>query len=157
MDRWDNQGAWDTTESADNGSDTRAPQSVEVATATEPVSGAPTWRFLRGLLAGLLPLMLLAAIVALTLALALVVRLLTAPQGFLFERQVVIPVLGAGLLLGALIYALEVVLALRRVRLWREAGDTARVAGMLWSLGFGAVLVLLPLLLAALLPQHPAP
>jgi hypothetical protein len=140
---------------ADGLEDAFAPQPVAVA--TEAIGGPAIWRFLRGLLAGLLPLVLLVGIVLLTLALALVARLLVAPQGFLFERQVVVPVLGVGLLLGALVYTLEAVLAMRRVHHWQEVGDTARAAGALWALGLSGALVLLPVLLATLLPQHPAP
>jgi len=47
--------------------------------------------------------------------------------------------------------------ALRQVDSWQRAGDASPATVTLWSLGATALLVLLPVLLAWLLPQHPAP
>ncbi len=70
---------------------------------------------------------------------------------------VTVLVLGAGLLLAVVMFGAGCARALRQVGSWQRAGDASPAAVALWSLGATALLVLLPVLLALLLPQHPAP
>jgi hypothetical protein len=105
---------------------------------------------------GLLPLGLLAVLLAMMVALAAGVRQLTAAQGFFAQQQTVIIVLVGGLLLAVAVYAGVLVYALRRVAGWQREGAVHQATGAMWALGITVLLVLLPLVLAALLPQHPA-
>lgn len=109
-----------------------------------------------GVLAGLVPLAILVLLGALTFTLTALARQLSLSQGFFFEQRAVVAVLGGGLALSASIYALACVRALRRARTWQQLGSPTRAAGMLCSLGLSALVVVLPLLLAIFLPQHPA-
>jgi hypothetical protein len=111
----------------------------------------------RGLLVGLTPLVRLVIIAGVALLLTALARALTASVGFFTQQQVTVLVLGAGLLLAAVMYGAGCVRALRQVGTWQRAGDASPAAVALWSLGATALLVLLPVLLAWLLPQHPAP
>ena len=111
----------------------------------------------RGLLVGIMPLVRLLVIVGLALLLTALGRILTAGQGFFTQQQVSVIVLGAGLLLAAAMYVAGCIRALRHVGQWQRTGDAAPAAVALWVLGATALLVLLPVLLALVLPQHPAP
>ena len=112
----------------------------------------------RGILAGLAPLARLVALVALTLVLTAIARTVTASLGFFAQQQVSVLVFSVGLLLGIAVYIVSCVRLLRRIAVWqRYVTDTPLAAGALWTLAVSAVLVLLPFLLAILLPQHPAP
>jgi hypothetical protein len=110
-----------------------------------------------GLATGLLPLAPLAGITILALALAAPARQLLAGQGFFAQQQAAVIVITLGLAAAAASYTVLCVRALRRVREWQQTGEAAQAAQALWALGGTALVVLLPLLLAILLPQHPAP
>ena len=111
----------------------------------------------RGLLVGLTPLVRLVIIAGVALLLTALARALTASLGFFTQQEVSVLVLGAGLLLAAVMFGTRCVRALWQVGRWQRAGDASPAAAALWSLGATALLVLLPVLLAWLLPQHPAP
>lgn len=120
--------------------------------SSAPSSGG-LWR---GVLAGLVPLGLLVVLLAATLALTALIRQAVLPQGFFAEQWAVVLTLSIGLAVAAAAYAIACIRTLRQVRTWRRADDGARAAGALWALGVTALIVLLPLLLAVFLPQHPA-
>ena len=111
--------------------------------------------WLAGLI-GLAPLLALVVVAAASVVLTIVARQLTLGQGFFVEQRITALVLGAGLALAALVYVIGCVRTLRRARAWQAAGDAARAAGTLWALGITAVLVVVPVVVAVLLPQHPA-
>lgn len=112
---------------------------------------------LRGMLEGLVPLALLAVVMALGIALTLGARLATAAQGFDVEQTVAVSVAALTLLLAAILYTIACVRALRSARVWERAGNQPRAQGVLWGLALCVLLVLVPIVLAAVLPQHPAP
>ena len=53
-------------------------------------------------------------------------------------------------------FTLVSVRVFRQARAWREAGEATAATATLWGLGASALLVLVPVLLGILLPQHPA-
>ena len=112
---------------------------------------------LRGALLGLVPLVLLVLIIAIALALAALVRQLFAASGFFAQQQAAIIILVAGFVLALVVYVIAIVLTTRRIASWQQNGIAARARAALWSLGITALIVILPFLVAILLPQHPAP
>src|SRR5437868_4253297 len=112
---------------------------------------------LRGILVGLVPLVLLALSIVLELLLTAFARQWFAASGFFVRQQVALIVLISGFVLAVVIYALAIVLTLRRMKGWQEDGAVMWARSALWTLGITALIVVVPLLLAVLLPQHPAP
>jgi hypothetical protein len=55
------------------------------------------------------------------------------------------------------VYGIAVVRTLRAWRSHMQAGDKAVVTGMLWALIITAIILALPVIVGALVPQHPAP
>jgi hypothetical protein len=123
-------------------------------TATQPL--IQSRGFQRGLLSGFVPLALLLGVLLFSLALTLVVRGLLASADFATQGLVQPLVFGAGLLLGIVLFVVTTVLTFRRIGRWRQSGETERAIGALWALGITAVLLLLPFVLAFVLPQSPA-
>ncbi len=109
----------------------------------------------RGALVGLIPLGLLAGTVALTLAGAALARLLFAGSGFFAQQQAAVIVLIAGLILAIAVFSVAIWRVLRRVAIWQQG--EARASAALWTLGATALVIVVPVLLALLLLQHPAP
>jgi hypothetical protein len=130
----------------------RSPMPV-IADTTRAANGGA----LRGALAGLVPLALLAAIIAAAFLLTALVRQATAPEGFYAQQQAVVIVLVAGLVIAAIVYVVTCVRTLRRAAAWRQVGISTRATGALAALAATALIVLLPFILAVVLPQHPAP
>lgn len=112
---------------------------------------------LRGALFGLVPLGLLVLIIAIVLALAALARQLFSASGFFAQQQAAVIILIAGFVLALVVYVIAIVLTMRLIASWQQNGIAARVRAALWSLGITALIVILPLLVAVLLPQHPAP
>ena len=112
---------------------------------------------LRGALLGLVPLVLLVLIITIALALAALARQLFAASGFFAQQQAAIIILVAGFVLALVVYVIAIVLTTRRIASWQQNGIAARARAALWSLGITALIVILPFLVAILLPQHPAP
>ena len=119
----------------------------------------PLWEndTLQGALRGLVPLGLLMVIVVITLTLTAFIRQLVAASGFFAQQQAAVITLIVGLLLALVIYGVAIFFTLRRVANWQQTGVTARARAALWALGVTAFIVVLPVLLAIVLPQHPAP
>src|SRR5262245_38879191 len=117
--------------------------------ATGPLRG--------GLATGLLPLAPPIGITVVSLVLATFARQLTASPDFFTQQWAAVLILALGLIASAAAYTVLCMRALRRVSAWQQAGEAAQAARALWALGGTALVVLLPLLLAILLPQHPAP
>ena len=111
----------------------------------------------RGLLVGLIPLVLLAAVVGISILLTALARQLFAGSGFFAQQQAALIVLIAGLILAIAAFAVAIWRVLRRVAAWQQSEARARANATLWALGATALIVVLPVLLALLLPQHPAP
>ncbi len=115
---------------------------------------SPLWL---GALIGLLPLLVLAVIEAAAVVLTAGARALTVGQGFAAEQLATALTLGVGLALGFVAYATLLVLVWRRIIVWRHAGQERQATGALFALALTALVVLLPVVLALLIPQHPAP
>ena len=112
---------------------------------------------LRGTLRGLVALGLLVVIVVIALALTALMRQLVAGSGFFAQQQAAVITLIVGLLLAIVVYGVAIFFTLRRVATWQQIGAAAQARAALWALGITAFIVVLPVLLAIVLPQHPAP
>lgn len=111
----------------------------------------------RGLVVGVVPLALVAAVVALFLVVEMLVGHLTAGQDFFTAQRIAVIVLIVGMIATIATYAVSCRVALRRIVAWQAAGDQAPARGALLGLALTALVVLLPVLLAVFVPQHPAP
>ncbi len=132
--------------------------SIEDATAVarEPVTSVKG-SAMRGTLIGLIPLGLLASCVALAVLLTVLARLLFANAGFFTQQQAAVIVLIVGLILTIAVFAVAIWRVLRRVKVWQQDGVTIQANAALWALGASALVIVVPILLALLLPQHPFP
>jgi hypothetical protein len=111
----------------------------------------------RSLVFGLEPLIPQVLIVGLTIGLAWLARQITAGAGFYTQQWAAGIIVVLAILAGAVALVIFSVRALRQVRTWQEAGLAAQASAALWGLVVVALVVLLPLLLAIAIPQHPAP
>jgi len=111
----------------------------------------------RGVLVGLIPLGLLAGIVVITLLVTALVRQLFAGSGFFVQQQAALIALIVGLVLAVVVFALASWRVLRRVKIWQRDGTTRQANAALWALTATVLIIVLPVLLALILPQHPAP
>lgn len=112
---------------------------------------------LQGILAGLIPLGFLLLIVAITVLLTTLARQFFASSGFFAQQQASVIVLIAGLVVALVVYIIAIVRTLRNVTTWQRAGAAAQARAALLALGCTALVVLLPVVLAIVLPQNPAP
>ena len=111
----------------------------------------------QGVLTGLIPLGLLIVLVTVTMLLTTLVRLLFANAGFFTQQQASVIVLILGLILTIAVFAVAIWRVLRRVAIWQQNVVTIQANAALWTLGLTALVVVVPVLLAILLPQHPFP
>lgn len=126
-------------------------QPSTLSTQTIPDSG---WR---GFGRGLVPLVILAGFSAITLMLTLATKQIATGIDFATRDWLVAGPLIVGLVASAVAYILALVVAFRRWRTQLRKGDNADATGMLWALIVTALVVVLPVVVAALVPQHPAP
>lgn len=135
-------------------------QPVQSATTPQPAAAGLPWSahtFWRGLGIGFVPLALLIAAVATTIALTTLARLVSAPAGFLVWQWIVAGVWVVGLVISTAVFLYAAFRVLRRAKGWQRDGQFSQASGTFWALGVTALLVLLPLLVAFVFPQHPAP
>ncbi len=104
---------------------------------------------------GLIPLVVLLAIVTATLFAVALTRELIPTSEFFTQQQVALIVLIGGLTLATGLSIIALIWALRRIASWQARGMRARVA--LFALLATALIVALPVVLAIVLPQSPAP
>lgn len=110
-----------------------------------------------GVLAGLMPLIRLVILFAIALVLPTVARLVLSSADFGTQQAVVLIATAVLLLAAAVLYAVSLVGTFRRMRAWRESGQGTQATAALWTLVVTALVVALPVVVAALWPQHPAP
>jgi len=96
-------------------------------------------------------------VLALVLAITALTRQLLATSGFFVQQEWVLIVLIAGMVLAIVVYAGSIWRILRRMATWQQAGMRGQARFALWALGATALVVIIPVLLTLLLPQHPAP
>ena len=111
----------------------------------------------RGALVGLIPLGLLTGIVAITLLFTVLARQLVAGSGFFVQQQTALIALIVGLVLAIVVFTVASWRVLRHVKIWQRDGTTKQANAALWALTATAMIIVLPVLLAIILPQHPAP
>jgi hypothetical protein len=124
---------------------------------TQSVSLSPKGSVLHGILVGLIPLGFLLLVVAITVLLTALARQLVASSGFFAQQQASVAVLIAGLVVALVIFILAIVRTLRNITSWQRSGARDQARAALLALGCTALVVLLPMVLAIVLPQHPAP
>jgi uncharacterized membrane protein YidH (DUF202 family) len=129
----------------------------ETNVAAQERATAPKRSGWRGVLVGLIPLGLLAGIVAITLLVTALARQLVAGSGFFMQQQTALIALTVGLVLAIVVYAVASWRVLRRVKIWQRDGTTTQANAAVWALTATALIIVLPVLLALILPQHPAP
>jgi hypothetical protein len=97
----------------------------------------------------LTPLALLSVTIVATLVGIAFVRNLTASGGFFVEQQYVILVVFIGLILAAVAYTTSIIVAFKKINKWHETKKTKKAIGATWGLGMTAIIITLPMLLAA--------
>ena len=112
---------------------------------------------LRGVLVGLIPLGLLLLVVAITVLLTALARQLVASSGFFARQQASMIVLIVGLVVALMFYITAIVRIMRNITSWQRSGADDQARATLLALGFSALIVLLPVVLAIVLPQNAAP
>lgn len=122
----------------------------------EQTSPASRGSFLAGLLRGLIPVIVAAVLLTITTAGAAWIRNATNTEGFFAQQAADVFVVAFGLLITVLVFAVLAFRAFRVVREWQAKGVTASATGALWALAITAGLMLVPIVLAFALPQHPA-
>lgn len=132
--------------------------SVEETTATSPQSSVEAkGSALHGVLIGLIPLGLLAGFVLIALVATALARELTAGGGFYVQQEAALVTLIVGLVLAIVVFAIACWRVLHQVGLWQKAGAVKQAVATLWTLGCTALVIISPIVLATLLPQHPFP
>ena|SRR5947209_6425917 len=122
----------------------------ELSSQQEPGAG-------RGILLGLRPLALLVAILIVTLLLDMLIRMLDVAAGFFVQQNIALTTAIVGFGAAIVVYIIAIVRTLKHVETWQQEGATKPARLALWSLGITALVVVLPVLVAIVLPQHPAP
>jgi hypothetical protein len=112
---------------------------------------------IRGVWTGLIPLALFVFFVAIALVTTAFARQLVVDSGFAVQGQVALINLVAGLILAIAVFGVAVWRVLRRVALWQQIGESVQAKATLWTLAATAMIIVVPILLAVLLPQSPAP
>jgi uncharacterized membrane protein len=112
---------------------------------------------LRGILNGFIPLGLLLLVVVITVLLTALTRQLVASSGFFAQQQASVIVLIAGLVVALVVYIIAIVRTMRNITSWQRSGAGGQARAALLALGCTALVVLLPVVLAIVLPQNPAP
>ncbi|MGZ6376910.1 MAG: hypothetical protein ACXWPI_19590 [Ktedonobacterales bacterium] len=101
---------------------------------------------------GLLPLALMVVIGAVVVGLVLLVRLLVDPvRDFLLQEGLFAGIMISGLALVIITYIITTRRTLKRIHVWRERGQTAKVMAATVTLLVVAFVLVFPLLLALLL------
>ena len=131
--------------------------SIDETTTSAPQSVEAKGSALHGVLIGLIPLGLLAGFVLIAVVATALARELTAGGGFYVQQEAALITLIVGLVLAIVVFAIACWRVLHQVGLWQKAGVAIQATATLWTLGFTALVIISPILLAILLPQHPAP
>jgi hypothetical protein len=112
---------------------------------------------MRGALIGLIPLGLLAGVILVTLVITALAREFVAGSGFFVQQQAALITLIVGLVLAILVFAIACWRVMRHVAAWQQTEVRVQANAALWMLGATALIIVIPVLLAFFLPQHPAP
>lgn len=131
--------------------------SIEEATTTAPQPVDAKGSALHGVLIGLIPLGILAGVVLLAIIATAIARELATGGGFYAQQEAALITLIIGLVLAVVAFAIACWRVFHQVGVWQKAGAAVQAAATLWTLGFTALVILSPILLAIVLPQHPAP
>jgi hypothetical protein len=125
-------------------------------TTTTGASGATAGNILRGIGVGLAPVVFLYLGALVIFGAISLIRVATTDLGFLTQLPILNVTSMLGLVTLAVGFTLVSVRVFRRARRWRQDGEATAANPVLWGLVVSALLVFVPVLLAVLLPQHPA-
>lgn len=115
-------------------------------------TGTRSKEYWRGVLYGVLPLAVVVVIFGAALLLAALVRQVIGIAAFELQQSVVLVVLGSGLALALIAFTLALIWTLRQVAMWQHNGSVECAQAALWTLVASSVVILLPVLLALVLP-----
>jgi hypothetical protein len=133
------------------------PSSASHSALTSDRSSSGRGDVRQGVFTGLMPLVRLIVLFTFALTLTLGVRIVTSAQGFAMQQEAAVIALAAGLALAAIVYAVSIRAVYRAISAWRQAGHDVSAMAALWTLAATSLVVVLPVVVAAFLPQHPAP
>jgi len=134
-----------------------ASASSVVRPRTSPNSRSSQYAALvRGIAKGLLPLLSLLLAAGMTAALTILAWQLTPGLDFFQRRSISMSIAATGLVATVVLYAVMCIRAIRRVAKWQQEGEIASAVGALIALSLTVIVVILPLILAVQMPQHPA-
>jgi hypothetical protein len=126
-------------------------------TRTRESSAEARGSAVRGALIGLIPLELLAGVVLVAIVVTALARDLADDGGFFVQQQTALIILIVDLVLAIVVFALAVWRVVRQIAAWQRTGVAMQANAALWALGATALVIVVPVLLAGLLPQHPFP
>jgi hypothetical protein len=125
--------------------------------STLPAPVRMVWSFLRGLLEGALPIIILLAIVALFWEVMTIIRLVTAQYGFPVTQTSEMLVGIGGALVGLIVFVVAGLRTLRGVRDRHAEGDYIESTVAMVVLLISLIYVFSSLMGFIGMPQHPAP
>jgi hypothetical protein len=123
---------------------------------TEQSPQVATSRAGSGIWAGALPLLLALVVFFLAEGITIVARIALLSAGFLFWRGITDGTIAVGLVVAAIVYVVFAVRALRQATAWQRGGAPQQAAATYWTLLIAALVLLIPVIVALALPQHPA-
>lgn len=112
---------------------------------------------LRGLLEGVLPLVILVGILALFWEILTIVRIVTASNGFAFTQQAEILIAEGGLVISLIVFLVAGMRTLRGVRDRHSEGDYIEPTVTLVILAISLLVLTFSVWMTIGMPQHPAP
>ena len=110
----------------------------------------------RAIWIGLAPSVLVALTLAMSAAVTALARVIAFPLGFLVWQWIMVAIWSVGLLVAAIVYIVSARRALRTIAEWQRGGLGGLSTRAYIALVISALLMLLPVILAMTLPQHPA-
>lgn len=136
---------------------TPLPEHNDLAATPETSSAIRGRSLWPAILFGLLPLTVLGVTVSATFVIVALTRQSIPASAFVAQQQADLRVLLIGSLIVLLAFALAVLFLLRRIARWQKQGLVHRARISLWLLVATAAIIVLPVVIAVLLPQQPAP
>jgi hypothetical protein len=106
---------------------------------------------------GLLPLVILVALLALFWEASVIGRLFATPYGIDAVQRTEMVTAGGGLVVALIVYLISMTRTLQGVREHQKSGSQLEASVTLTVLIFCIIVTLIPLFIALMMPQHPAP
>lgn len=134
-----------------------SPASYFGSESDEPAPRGLISRFVRAFAEGLLPLVILVALLALFWEASVIGRLFATPYGIDAVQRTEMVTAGGGLVVALIVYLISMTRTLQGVREHQKSGSQLEASVTLTVLIFCIIVTLIPLFIALMMPQHPAP